>query len=70
LAARATTSVYFTTWGTAGKSDGTVMRASKAPGQLARLATNQSSPAFLAQDADDVYWTDSEAGTVSRVRKH
>jgi hypothetical protein len=64
------TSVYFTTRGTAGKSDGTVMRVGKAPGEPTRLAPNQDAPAFLAQDTDYVYWTSTAAGTVSRVRKH
>jgi hypothetical protein len=61
--------VYFTTRGVAGQSDGTVVRVGKAGNDLALLATQQDAPAFLAQDADYVYWTNSAGGTVMRAHK-
>jgi hypothetical protein len=64
------TFVYFTTRGVAGKSDGKVLRVEKAPGsEPVPIALNQDLPAFLAQDAEYVYWTNSQGGTVSRAHK-
>jgi hypothetical protein len=61
--------VFFTTRGTPTGSDGTVMRVDKTGANLTPLAKQQAFPAWLAVDADYVYWTNTAGGTVARTRK-
>jgi hypothetical protein len=61
--------VFFTTRGTAGSADGTVMRVDKSGQNLTPLAMGLAAPAWLALDQDYVYWTNTAGGTVMRTRK-
>jgi hypothetical protein len=61
--------VYFTTRGTLGKTDGTVMRVDKDASHLTTLAQGLANPGWLAIDDSFVYWTNFDDGTVMRISK-
>jgi hypothetical protein len=63
------TAIYWIRRGSAGRSDGAVMKARLSGGGPITLASGQPAPAGIAIDGTCVYWTNAEGGTVMKVAK-